>query len=77
MLSLPDPAEIMKNHRSLSVGSVSHSQRARDRSNSTHRHPAGEQCSGHRGKLYRRHRHPGAVRDQPVSCSVVFDLIEY
>ena len=65
MLSLPDPAEIMKNHRSLSVGSVSHSQRLAIATSSTHRHPAGEQCSGHRGKVNRRHRHPGAVRDQP------------
>ena len=30
-----------------------------------HRHPAGEQCSGHCGEVNRRHRHPGAVCEQP------------
>jgi hypothetical protein len=31
---------------------------------SPHRHPAGEQCRSHCGKLNRGHLHPGTVREQ-------------
>jgi hypothetical protein len=30
-----------------------------------HRHPAGEQRSGHCGKVHRFHRYPRTVREQP------------
>jgi hypothetical protein len=31
---------------------------------SPHRHPAGEQCSTHCGKVHRRHRHPVRLRER-------------
>lgn len=45
---------------------------------SPHRHPAGEQCRSHCGKLNRGHRTPGIVREQRVESSGMSrDLLLY